>query len=191
MARWDQEEEDRYAWRDRGTADRDPAEDRPDIRYTRSRGGLRRKRYRPHLDDRDLPYHSEAMRSWGREGARYPRPLDYGTARAEEHWSTDTYETRVRPRFDPGPYTGFAPKGWRRSPERIRDEICQRMTDHARLDPTDIEIEVDEDGEVTLTGAVRSRAEKRLAEDVAEQARGVRDVHNRLSIVRPEAARQR
>jgi hypothetical protein len=50
------------------------------------------------------------------------------------------------------------------------------------VDASDIECVVS-DGEVTLSGTVATRAEKRLAEDAS-----VRDVHNRLRIASPEQA---
>jgi osmotically-inducible protein OsmY len=78
-------------------------------------------------------------------------------------------------------YSGRGPKGYRRSDERIRDEVCDRLTDDSRIDATDVEVVVD-NGEVTLSGAVYSRGEKRKAEDVAESIPGVRDVHNNLRV---------
>ena len=49
------------------------------------------------------------------------------------------------------------------------------------LDATDIEITV-KGGEVTLEGTVSDRRSKRVAEEIVEGVRGVRDVHNRLTI---------
>jgi hypothetical protein len=43
-------------------------------------------------------------------------------------------------------------------------------------------VEANEDGEVTLTGTVPSRRQKRLADDVADSVRGVKDVHNQLKV---------
>ena len=56
--------------------------------------------------------------------------------------------------------------------------------DDPHLDAAEIEVEV-KDGEVTLSGTVDSREAKRHAEDVAEQATGVKDVHNRLRVATP------
>ena len=82
------------------------------------------------------------------------------------------------------PRTGFAgrgPKGYRRSDERIREEISDRLTEHDELDASEIEVAV-KDGEATLTGTVDSRRSKRLAEDLAERASGVRDVMNHIKV---------
>ena len=49
------------------------------------------------------------------------------------------------------------------------------------LDASDIDVTVT-DGEVTLTGTVWSREEKRRAEDIAESVPGVRHVQNNLRV---------
>jgi hypothetical protein len=80
-------------------------------------------------------------------------------------------------------YVGRGPKGYKRSDDRIRDEICDRMTEDPHLDASEIEVDVIE-GEVTLSGSVMSRDQKRRAEDVAERISGVRDVTNQLRVAR-------
>jgi hypothetical protein len=78
-----------------------------------------------------------------------------------------------------GPYAGRGPRGYQRSDERIKDDVCERMCRHGQLDASDIEVLV-ANGEVTLHGSVTDRYAKRLAEDVAESVWGVREVHNQL-----------
>jgi hypothetical protein len=80
-----------------------------------------------------------------------------------------------------GPMTGRGPSGYQRSSDKIIEDVCERLTQHGRVDASDIQVTAD-DGEVTLEGTVSSRREKRMAEDIAENVRGVRDVHNRLQI---------
>lgn len=80
-----------------------------------------------------------------------------------------------------GPHVGRGPEGYTRSPERIQEDVCERLTHHGYLDASHIRVRVEKD-EVTLEGQVDSRRAKRLAEDLAEHVRGVRDVHNRLRI---------
>jgi hypothetical protein len=80
-----------------------------------------------------------------------------------------------------GRYFGRGPKGYRRSSERIREEISDRLMTHPDIDASDIEIRVG-DGIVTLTGTVEDRHEKRLAEYIAEDAIGVDDVDNQLKV---------
>jgi hypothetical protein len=82
-----------------------------------------------------------------------------------------------------GQFVGRGPKGYQRSDERIRDEVCDRMTEDPMLDASEIEVEVRQ-GEVTLCGSVMSRDQKRRAEDVAERVGGVKDVTNQLRVTR-------
>ena len=78
-------------------------------------------------------------------------------------------------------YAGRGPKGWRRSDERIREDVSEALARHPDIDASDLEVRV-ENGEVTLSGVVEDRREKRLAEDIAEDVFGVEDVHNELKI---------
>lgn len=78
-----------------------------------------------------------------------------------------------------GRHAGRGPKNWRRSDDRIREDINERLTDHPHIDASEIEIQV-KDGEVTLTGHVEDRRTKRMVEDVAEGVSGVKEVHNNL-----------
>lgn len=80
-------------------------------------------------------------------------------------------------------FRGRGPKNWRRSDERIREVINERLTDDHDVDASDIDVTV-ENAEVTLSGKVSSRREKRLAEDIAYACGGVHDVHNRLLVDR-------
>ncbi len=83
-----------------------------------------------------------------------------------------------------GPRHGFAgrgPKDYQRSDERIREEISDRMTDDYSLDASDLTVHVKQ-GEVTLSGTVHSRAQKRRAEDLAECSSGVREVTNNIRV---------
>jgi hypothetical protein len=81
-------------------------------------------------------------------------------------------------------YRGLGPKGYTRSDERIREDVCEALTQDADLDPSRFEVSV-EKGEVTLSGSVSSRHDKRQAENIAERVTGVRDIHNHLRIVVP------
>jgi osmotically-inducible protein OsmY len=80
-----------------------------------------------------------------------------------------------------GHFFGRGPKDYKRSDERIRDDVNEELTVHPDIDAFDIEVRV-EGGEVTLTGIVEDRRAKRLAEDVAERSLGVTDVHNQLRV---------
>ncbi|MGH6957889.1 MAG: BON domain-containing protein, partial [Caulobacteraceae bacterium] len=80
-----------------------------------------------------------------------------------------------------GPHRGRGPKGYRRSDERIREDVSDRLTDDAFVDASEVEVEVS-GGEVTLNGWVASRAAKRRAEDCADSVMGVCHVQNNLRV---------
>lgn len=82
-----------------------------------------------------------------------------------------------------GGYAGRGPRGYQRSDERIREDISDRLMEHPDIDASDIEVQV-KDGEVTLQGTVDERRTKRMAEDLAEDCSGVRDVMNQLKVRR-------
>lgn len=148
--------------------------------------------------------------SWGPAESRFGRGLrravSWGRGREEdrERWTGgsrdfDTSEAYPYPqgarsyrrqggrwdmdqsRWASGPYTGVGPKGYKRSDDRIREDVCELLARHGQLDASNIEVTV-QDGEVTLTGFVDSRWAKREAEDVADEASGVRDVHNQIRV---------
>jgi BON domain len=82
---------------------------------------------------------------------------------------------------DVGRFRGRGPKGYRRSDERIREDVCECLTEDDHIDASNIDVTVKE-CEVTLSGTVSSRAEKRRAEDLIEHLPGVKDVHNQLRV---------
>jgi hypothetical protein len=116
---------------------------------------------------------------------RYPHGTDadeYYRAAREQREDFDRWSA-LSPGAERPNYYGRGPKDYRRSDERIREEIADRMTDDWTLDASDITVAVS-DGEVTLSGTVSSRNQKRRAEDVAERVSGVRDVSNQLRVSR-------
>lgn len=112
--------------------------------------------------------------SRGREDMSYAVPYTFTYS---EYWAA------------PGPYTGVGPRSYRRSDERIFEDVCERLTQHGQIDASDVEVQV-EDGEVTLTGEVGSRWEKRAIEDTIDSITGVKDIHNRLKLRSKQRADQ-
>ena len=78
-------------------------------------------------------------------------------------------------------FTGRGPRNYRRPDERILEDVSDRLTDDAMVDASEMVVEVKQ-GEVTLTGTVKDRNQKRRAEDLAERVSGVKDVINALQI---------
>ncbi len=80
-------------------------------------------------------------------------------------------------------YRGRGPKNYQRSDERIREDICERLTYDDAVDASDVEVNVS-DALVTLSGTVHDRYEKRRAEDIADSVTGVKDVQNEIRVYR-------
>jgi osmotically-inducible protein OsmY len=90
------------------------------------------------------------------------------------------YVTEIRPRPT---FRGRGPKNFRRSDERIGEDVCERLLQDDRVDASDIEVNVKE-AVVILTGSVDDRPSKRRAEDIVESVSGVRDVQNQIWVSR-------
>jgi len=86
-----------------------------------------------------------------------------------------------------GRFSGKGPKGYQRSDERIREDVCERLTHHPEIDASEIDVKVN-NGEVTLTGTVDERQAKRMSEDLVESISGVKDVHNQIRVREREMA---
>ncbi|MBM0103273.1 BON domain-containing protein [Steroidobacter sp. S1-65] len=82
-------------------------------------------------------------------------------------------------------HRGRGPRGYQRADRRIQEDICDRLTDDDRIDASDIDVKV-ENGEVTLSGTLRSRNAKRWAIQIAEQTSGVKDVHTSIRVSDPQ-----
>jgi hypothetical protein len=128
--------------------------------------------YRPHLGGRDTAYRDQMAAQRRQDDG--PREQGWPDERSR-HGDQDEEWRR------PGRFTGYGPRGYQRADERIREDVCERLTYYGELDAREIDVEV-KDGEVTLTGTVEDRAAKRVAERIAESISGVNDVHNRLQL---------
>ena len=78
-------------------------------------------------------------------------------------------------------YRGRGPRGYVRSPERIREDICDRLTDNPFVDASEIEVWVT-GSEVRLAGTVDNETALRQAQEIAAEAVGVTHVHNELRV---------
>lgn len=87
-------------------------------------------------------------------------------------------------------FFGVGPRGFRRSDDRIREEVCDLLTDNPDIDPREIEVSV-EQGEVRLDGAVATRTMKRIVDELVNEdtIAGVAAVFNRLRVRENERLR--
>ena len=149
-------------------------------------------------------------RGWGGErsgsGERFERDntspaYDYGRTNASRDWNEPAYYRSSYTALGPhtyratarhpheqdttrpaqGWFSGRGPRGYQRSDDRIREDVCDRLCEDPWVDASEIDVTV-RSGEVTLAGNVRERADKRRVEDVIENVSGVREVHNNLHV---------
>jgi hypothetical protein len=148
--------------------------------YQTERIGERHRRERGHAEDRwsgELRREREERRdrlpAFGQGALSSPRRDDSGIY----------YSPYGGPEGPSDRFIGRGPKGYQRSNERIREDVCDRLADDPMVDASDIEVAVT-DGEVTLSGNARAREEKRRAEEIIDGISGVREVHNQLRVSR-------
>jgi hypothetical protein len=116
----------------------------------------------------DRRYREESIYPYGSYGGLSPE--------------ADTYDERNRRALKHrGENRGRGPRGYQRSDDRIREEVCERLTDDEDVDASDMEVTVS-NCEVALSGSVRTREQKRRAIDIAEDVSGVHHVRSGLKI---------
>ena len=107
----------------------------------------------------------------------------YGT-----EWDRNTQHAGLGAGASPGtegPYRGRGPRNYRRSQERILEDINERLTYDSQIDASGIEVRC-ADGKVVLEGEVDGRWMKHRAEDIAEACAGSLEIDNRLRVRRGE-----
>lgn len=107
----------------------------------------------------------------GVSGSFYEDPWYYRTA--ESH--------RASPGMAWRDNRGKAPRNYKRSDQRIMDDIFEVVTADVLVDSSDVEINVT-NGEVVLSGNVRDRRDKWRIEDLIERIPGVTNIENRIRV---------
>ncbi len=111
----------------------------------------------------------------GREGVYRPEDDRGFFEKMRDYFRRESSEQRPRRR---------GPKGWKRSDERMLEEANEALA-NADIDSSEIIVRV-ENGICTLEGMVPSRRDKRIAEMVVEEVRGIDDVLNHVRVQREE-----
>lgn len=83
-------------------------------------------------------------------------------------------------------YRGVGPRDYKRSDDRIREDLNERLTEAHDLDASGLSVEVS-DGVATLAGRVPERWMKHRAEDLAEACIGVTEVRNQILVGHAQA----
>ncbi|HET9241671.1 MAG TPA: BON domain-containing protein [Oligoflexus sp.] len=164
--------------------------------YDFSRGGVDYGSYGRGMSDwgRGLGDYGHQQSNQGRGSSEYGRDYSTGSGMGHADWNRlgsddrDQNQGWGRRSYDQqGQQSSWNeqrsrwPKSYKRSDERIKDDIHEELIRHGRIDASDVEVQV-KDGEVTLTGQVSSRQDKRVAEELAEKVLGVHDVQNQLRV---------
>lgn len=111
----------------------------------------------------------------GNEYREKEHPGVSGKSRDGETWiNRDQYDEQRN-------FMGKGPRGYKRSDDRIFEEVCEALQEDPSLDASDIGVKV-QDGIVTLLGKAEGRMEKRIAEMISIEVPGVLDVRNEIVI---------
>lgn len=100
----------------------------------------------------------------------------YGESGDVRDFLSDSYGSENRR----GQHSGRAPKSYKRTDDRIQEDIYERLTS-CDIDCTDITCNV-KDGEVSLSGTVQDRRNKFDIEHIADGVTGVRDINNQIRV---------
>ncbi len=119
-------------------------------------------------------------RDFGWYGGHGRGGREFGTSREFEREDYERPGLRTGMRRD---YSGRGPRGYKRSDERIREDVCDCLMQDPEVDAADIDVRVQE-GTVTLDGTVENRRMKHRAENLCEWINGVQDVTNHLRLKR-------
>lgn len=139
-----------------------------------------RRHARPGFEDYGFTRAGE-VRPQERRGASDPRGRDDGWGGFLRFFPGNEYPDRQDQEQGRGDFRGVGPRGYRRSDERIAEDVNERLAADSGLDATDVLVSV-KDAEVALNGEVESRQDKRAAEDIAADVSGVGHVQNNLRV---------
>lgn len=153
-------------------------------------------------------YRSFGPFAWGRRGGEHDdqnweAPRDYFGRQQRSSWDrlrnenpSWAAEQEAADRFredqgqDQGQYQGrderaryheIGPKNYKRSDDRIREDVSDRLTDDPYVNAAEIEVSA-ANSEVTLNGSIDNREQRRIAELIAEHVSGVSHVQNNLRV---------
>lgn len=115
--------------------------------------------------------------------------MDDSARGGEQNWSGSNWGSQPgwRSEAPRGPrWRGRTPKGYVRSDERIKDDVCERLCHSSDIDVSEVSVEA-RNGTIVLEGSVPDRRMKHRIEDICEECIGVNDVDNRIRIARDRA----
>jgi osmotically-inducible protein OsmY len=195
--RWRNQSENRYGnqnrqdqWRNTENYNRGNERDWQDWKYRDVNAGTDTNRYGSSYSgqgnrDQESMYGGDTSNYGNANQGGYDRGWWDKTRDEVSSWFGDDDADRRRrmDRQSTGMNRGKGPKGYERSPERLREDVCERLSYDDRVDASDIEVKVS-GNEVTLDGTVDSRDARHRAEDIIESIPGITHVQNNLRVQR-------
>jgi hypothetical protein len=122
-------------------------------------------------------YYGQYRRDSDHPNSPYQRGVEVFSQESQPTDLTTTYRI-TRPCSRPR-----GPKGYTRSDERIREDICERLMLRDDIDASDITVTVGQ-GAVKLTGSVPERYMRYAIEEVVADCSGVVDIDNAVHVER-------
>ena len=121
---------------------------------------------------------------YGRERIGYGSESSYGSRAG---WDLGAHQRDIGGQRGGQSFRGMGPQEYKRSDERIREDVCERLTDSHAIDARNVMVEVNQ-GNVTLSGTVHERRMRYAAEDLVERIGGVANINNQLRVQKRDEA---
>lgn len=141
------------------------------------RGGFRGEQWRPQESGRQRQGYGGQYES---QSFEQPYPPGFQSEFGSSQRAT-RYGSGREGNVGVGSHRGKGPKGYTRSDERLREVICEKLTDDPTIDASEINVEVTAQI-VKLTGTVDDRSVKYEVEELIERCGGVKDIDNQLRV---------
>lgn len=137
-------------------------------------------RYDPYHEDRLYGDRKNVheLEGAGRQGWDYDQNRAYGTVYGNQRGPSFERNEKRRP-----DHRGKGPRNYKRTDERIMEDIIDQLTREQSVDLTELEIEV-KDGEVFLSGRAHDRYIRHKVEDVTDGIPGVKHIENAIRVSR-------
>ncbi len=138
----------------------------------------------PRSGQRPQPGSGDDYRAWGTYNRNNPNHSRNSAAFPEDAYGLPAEDQGfVTPSTAGRGFRGRGPSGYQLSDERLHERICELLTEHEEIDPSDVTVEVN-DQAVKLSGTVGNRWMKYQIEELLDSSFSLRDLDNQLRVQR-------
>jgi hypothetical protein len=134
-------------------------------------------------NDRGYSDHAYGGQGYSNQGFGSEGAANQGYFGTDYHNRGYSYPRHPQQWGNQGGHRGKLPKNFAYSDDKLRERICEMLADHDLIDPSNVDIQV-KSGEVTITGTIEDRHQKRLIDDMVQNVPGVQDVHLSIKVDR-------